>query len=279
MLYCHFYRKDGKMYDYHSHTDYSDDSNTPMEAMVQAAIAKGIKELAITDHYDPDYPDKEFPFDIDFNAYWEDLMTYSEQYGDSIKIVQGIEIGIQKGDTLEKCREAANAYSYDFIIGSFHCFKGLDLYTTDYTKLEEKRVLPDFYEEMYHCLSQYTDYDVIGHFNVIDRYLPFAIDYTTSMDIIEAILKLIIDQGKGLEINTSSYRYKMGDRTTPSHDILKMYKDLGGEILTLGSDAHKVEDMGRDLDKAHTLAEKHGFRYFTTYEKRAATMRPLKDFF
>lgn len=263
------------MYDYHSHTYYSDDADTPMEDMIRAAIAKGIVELAITDHYDPDYPDNQIPFDIDFDAYTAELLACQEKYKDQIKIVKGIEIGIQKGSTLDKCRKAANGFPYDFIIGSFHCFQGLDLYTTDYTKLEEKRVLPDFYEEMYHCLSRYTDYDVIGHFNVIDRYLPFAIDYRTSMDIIEAILKMIISQGKGLEINTSSYRYKMGDRTTPSADILSLYKDLGGEILTLGSDAHKERDMGRDLDRARALAMDHGFKYFTTYEKRVATMRPF----
>lgn len=263
------------MYDYHSHTAYSDDSDTPMKIMIEAAIDKGIVELAITDHYDPDYPDEQIPFDIDLEAYTADLTAFAKKYRDQIKIIKGIEIGIQKGDTLEKCRKAVNSFPFDFIIGSFHCFKGLDLYTTDYTKLEERKVLPDFYEEMYYCLSRYTDYDVIGHFNVIDRYLPFAIDYSTSMEIIEAILKMIIAQGKGLEINTSSYRYNMKGRTTPSHEILKMYKDLGGEILTLGSDAHKVNDLGRDLDRARTQAMEHGFRYFTTFEKRVATMRPL----
>lgn len=263
------------MYDYHSHTSYSDDCETAMDDMVQGAIDKGIVELAITDHYDPDYPDRQIPFDIDFDAYTTALLACEEKYRGRIKVIKGIEIGIQKGGTLDKCRQAAHGFPYDFIIGSFHCFQGLDLYTADYTQLEEKRVLPDFYQEIYHCLSRYADYDVIGHFNVIDRYLPFAIDYRSSMDIIEAILKIIISQGKGLEINTSSYRYSMGDRTTPSGEILTMYKDLGGEILTLGSDAHKVKDLGRDLDKAQALAMNYGFKYFTTYEKRVATMRPF----
>lgn len=263
------------MYDYHSHCNFSDDSNTPMEQMVESAIAKGVKEFAITDHYDPDYPDPKFPFALDFKGCFEAMEQCSRKYKDKIRIVKGIEIGLQPGSTLEKCRKAAVSLPYDFIIGSFHCFCGLDLYTADYEAMNHSHILPDFYTEMYQCLSQYTDYDVVGHFNVIDRYLPKIpepSDYKTSMDIIKSVLVAIIEAGKGLEINTSSFRYGMGERTTPSREILSLYRDLGGEILTLGSDAHRPDHVAMDLDAATQLALSLGFRYIATYKSRHVTM-------
>lgn len=257
------------MYDYHSHTFYSDDSSSPMSDMVESACVKGLKELAITDHYDPDYPDKQYPFDLELDRYNKELRQFEVLYKDRIKIVKGIEIGIQHGSTLEKCSQAAKAFNYDFILGSFHCAHGHELYGNAYF---ENRTLEDaylsFYTYMYDCLKVYKDYDVLAHFNIIDRYASYVPKPSLYMDIVEALLKLIIDDGKGIEINTSSFRYGMGERTTPAKEILQLYKDLGGTIITAGSDAHKPEDIGYKLDYAYYMMKSAGFRYFTTFNQR-----------
>ena len=96
------------MYDYHSHTDFSDDSSTSMDEMIQGAIKKEIRELAITDHYDPDYPDPNYPFEVDFVEYHKSLLNAEKEYAGQIKIIKGLEIGIQQEPTMSKCRAAAN---------------------------------------------------------------------------------------------------------------------------------------------------------------------------
>ena len=92
------------------------------------------------------------------------------------------------------------------------------------------------------------------------------------MDIVEAILKMIIEDGKGIELNTSSFRYGMGERTHASSEILTMYREMGGEIVTMGSDAHKPEDLADHFDRAREILTGHGFKYFATFEDRKIKM-------
>lgn len=264
------------MYDYHTHTDFSDDSATPMNEMLEAAIAMGMKEIAITDHYDPDYPDPNFPFEVDFPSYHRALTAAEEIYGSRLGVIKGLEIGIQHGETLEKCKAAAISFPYDFLIGSFHSFDGVDLYTAPYHEMEDSLILPAYYSYVHDCLRNYTDYDVLGHLNVIDRYLSIIPDYTLAGDEIDAILRLLADEGKGIEINTSSWRYGMGDRTHPTLPMLRRFRDLGGEILTIGSDAHRPEDLGSRFEDAVEMAVAAGFRYFATYRNRVPSMLPLE---
>ena len=261
----------GTMYDYHTHSDFSFDSYTKPEEMIEEAVRKGIKEIAITDHYDPDYPDSDYPFEITFPRYHKKLLEVSKRYRDRIKVVKGIEIGIQHGKTLAKCERAANAFSYDFILGSFHSAYGQDLYGEYFSKRSVEDGFYDFYIYMEDCLKNYKNFDVLGHFNVVDRYSEYIPDYAPYMDVIGRILKLLIRDGKGLEFNTSSFRYSMGGRTKPSKEILELYRKLGGEIITIGSDAHKTQDIGFKYDTAISILKSHGFDYIATFENRKPT--------
>jgi len=256
------------MYDYHTHSDFSYDCFTQFDEMIQGAIHKGIKEIAVTDHYDPDYPDPDYPFTIDFPRYYKKLLEASDFYKDKIKIIKGVEIGIQHGDTIAKCEACANDFPYDFILGSFHAAEGQDLYSQFFNGRKVEEGVYDFYLYVADCLKAYKNYDVLGHINVIDRYGPYIPDYAPYMDTIEKILKGLIHDGKGIEFNTSSYRYGMGERTKPSKEILELYKKLGGEIITVGSDAHKVQDIGTKYDTAISILKSHGFKYISTFENR-----------
>lgn len=257
------------MYDYHNHTLFSDDSVAPMEDMIESAIEKNFDEIAITDHYDPDYPDDTMPSFMDFKGYQEALLSNEKKYSGKIKLIKGIEIGIQGGETLKKCREAANDFPYDFIIGSYHCAMNATLDGREYHKnRDDVTAVRDYYKNAYQCLKDYKDYDVLGHINVIDRYvnkIPSADNY---MDLVEKIIRLLIVDGKGMEINTSSFRYGMGERTTPTEEMLKLYIDLGGEIITTGSDAHRPDDVGDMIGYAQEMILRTGHKYVATFHGR-----------
>lgn len=264
------------MYDYHNHTNFSDDGSVPMEDMVQTAYEKGLTEIAITDHYDPNYPDLEFPFSLNFSEYHKTLESVKEQFQGKIKVIKGIEIGIQHGETLALCSNAVKSYPYDFVLGSFHCAEGFELYRKGY--FDNRSVdasYEAFYNYMYDCLRVYKDYDVLGHFNIIDRYTPSIPSKNVYMDIVEEILKGIIEDGKGIEINTSSFRYGLGERTTPAIEILQLFKDLGGEIVTTGSDAHKMKDIGDHLDYAEEMIKSVGLKYVATFDQRRPSFHKL----
>lgn len=259
------------MYDYHTHSFFSDDCGIPTKDMIEAAILRGVKEMAITDHYDPDYPDSEYPFIIAFEKYHETLLKVTEEYKDKIKIIKGLEIGIQHGETMHKCRTAANSFPYDFLLGSFHCTDNKDLYMGYFTEgVDIPKAFERYYEYAFECLKDYTDFDVMGHINVVDRYVPFdkIPKYTPYMDTIESILKRLIENNKGIEFNSSCYRYLSQGRTTPTLEILSLYKDLGGEIITFGSDSHNPSCIADHYKEGIELLKKIGFKYLSTFDNR-----------
>lgn len=252
--------------DFHTHTGFSDDCDIPPEKMLESAYAKGIKTLAVTDHYDPGYPDPEFPFTIDFEAYQKRLQKLKEEYQGRMEILTGLEVGIMDGQ-FEAANKIINAFPYDFIIGSFHCYRGKDLYTYDYSNIDGPAMLEDFYTWMYDCLKEFDNYDILGHFSILDRYIGKLYDYAPVEEIIDEILKLLIQRGKGIEINTSSFKYGTGT-WLPRESILKRYRQLGGEILTFGSDAHDPQYYQYHFNDAVELAKSLGYRYYCKFRER-----------
>jgi histidinol-phosphatase (PHP family) len=256
------------MYDYHTHSDFSEDSSTPLEEMIRRAISLGVREYAVTDHYDPDMPGYD-DWDAVVPQYYTELLRLESKYKPEIKLIKGIEIGIQHGETMQKCQREAEAFPYDFIIGSFHCAEGMDVTDEGYfAGRVPEDVYRAFYSYMLENLKIFKNYDVIGHFNVIDRYTPRIPAPDVYMDLVEDITDLLISDGKGIEINTSSFRYGMGDRTTPAAEILRLYADRGGEIITTGSDAHSPEHIGFMLDYAEEMIRTAGIKYLSTFENR-----------
>lgn len=263
------------MFDYHTHSSFSDDSRTPLDDMIRTAIRSGIKELAITDHYDPGYPDRQIPFDLDLENYSKALDEKIKQYQGQISIKKGIELGLQL-DQLAECQRATDAYHFDFILGSFHACQGKELYGGSFFEgRSAKESYRAFYEEMYACLNRFRDYSVVGHFNIVDRYTDEIPPFHVYGDIVEEILKLVIQDEKGLEINTSSFRYGMGSLTTPSSQVLKLFHELGGTIITTGSDAHMPEDLGYRLEESLELLRAYGFRFVATYTDRIPTLHAI----
>lgn len=256
------------LFDYHTHSAFSDDSDTPLKDMLDQACRLGLSEIAVTDHFDPGYPDPEYPFELAFDKYHRTLEQYQKDYEGRLQIVKGIEMGIQH-DQLDRCARTAQAYDYDYIIGSFHCALGEPLYQGRFFEGKTaKQAFIDYFTYVYDNLSVYKDYCCCGHLNLVARYCemeaPAFRDYG---DIVEAIFKMIIPEGKGIELNTSSFKYGMAE-TCPSEEILRLYREMGGEILTLGSDAHDPSRITDHFGYAKEYLQSLGFRYLSTFRDR-----------
>ncbi|MBQ7765809.1 MAG: histidinol-phosphatase HisJ family protein [Lachnospiraceae bacterium] len=259
--------------DFHMHSNFSGDSKAALGHMVHGAVAKGLNTICFTDHNDPFFPYREGEegmFDLDTDRYLESLLQTAELYRDKIDIRHGVEIGIQT-HIYKELSEYIRKYPFDFVIGSSHLCLGTDPY---YPAFWEDRSLKDgltvYLEDIHQNVHNFTDYDVYGHLDYIVRYAPgknkdfrFA-DYA---DILEDILKTIIDKGKGIEVNSAGFRQGLG-APNPCADILKLYRSLGGEILTTGSDAHKPEDIASDFTQTEALIQSCGFKYYTVFKNR-----------
>ncbi len=253
-------------YDYHMHSNFSGDSQTDMEVMIKRSIDLGLKEICFTDHVDYDII-SDVPFKTDYNAYFEKLNYYKDKYKNQIIIKKGIEMGLQS-HIINQCSKDISNYPFDFVICSLHAINRVDLYNgTFFDNITQKQAYETYYTELYNIVKNYKEYSVLGHLDLIKRYGDYKdeLDDHLFSDIIESILKEAIYNGKGIEINTSCFRYGLKD-LTPSNYILKMYKDLGGEIITTGSDSHIPSQVAFKFDYIYSKLQELGFKYITKFD-------------
>ena len=266
--------------DYHLHTSFSGDSDTPMEEMILKGIELGLETMCFTEHNDFDYPiTEQCPaglFEVNPDSYLYDLVKYKEKYADKIQILFGVELGLQPH--LSKRNAAfAKAHEYDFIIASSHLCNGYDPFYPDFfdgKKLED--AYREYYVSILDNLKVFSNFDVYGHLDYIFRYGPGrngSFSYGEYQDIIDKILDKLISDGKGIEFNTKTLAG--ADADSPGIVILRRYKELGGEILTIGSDAHTPDKIAANYDIAVSFLTDCGFKYYTTFEKRSASFHKI----
>ena len=261
-----------KHYDQHIHSSFSCDAvrGNKIQDILEAAVSKGLAGIAVTDHLDPFWPDENDP-PLDVPAY-EAALTETEILNDGrIHFAKGIELGFIPGKAIDICRKVVSGFPYDFVIGSVH---SSEVIPVDYPPFHEGRataeILDEYYTILLDSIKVYKDYDVLGHVNYIDRYTDEIPPASIYMPYVDEILKLAISDGKGIEINTAPfYKFKRSDDFgTPNLTILKHFRDLGGEIVTIGSDAHRRDDVGACIEKGENLLREAGFRYFAYYRNR-----------
>lgn len=258
--------------DAHVHTAFSSDSSASVEDMLDAALKMGLEGLCITDHMDYDFPSQteEETFLFDACQYFEKLTDLKKKYGGRLEVRIGVELGLQPHLGRE-CTDLLKNHEFDFVIGSVHLVNGMDPY---YGKPFEGQADADVYrqalQETKFCIENVTYFDVLGHLDYIVRYGKHKekeYSYRTFADEIDEVLNRLIVMGKGLEVNTGGLKYGLGF-TNPHPDVLKRYRELGGEIVTVGSDAHKPEHVGYEFEKATCILKECGFRYYAEYRKR-----------
>lgn len=268
--------------DYHVHSQYSSDCDTPMEEQIKKAISIGLKKLCFTDHMDYDFPKQyEWDFVFDMDAYCKEIETLKEKYKNQIEVSTGVELGLQP-HLQETCLNLTTNYPLDFVIGSTHIVDNLDPYYLPYWQDKTTtQGIERYFESTHACILQNMDFDVCGHLDYIIRYIPATHDFSQDKncmkefgDYIDAILKSLIEQGKGIECNTAGLKYGL-PFPHPHSDILKRYKELGGEILTIGSDSHAPEHLAYGFSQIPEYLKKCGFSYYTIFQSRKPEFLPL----
>lgn len=256
--------------DYHIHTEFSADSDTPVRSQIEQAIALGMKEICITDHHDYDTHNPKSPFILDFARYLPSLKQMQKEYEDRIHVSIGVELGLLLHDK-EALQIVSQSYPFDYIIGSSHFIDDMDPYFPSYFEgRSERSAYERYFEISYQRVKQMDCFDSFGHLDYVVRYGPTKNEnysYRDYQDVIDPILKMLIEKGKGLECNTGGLKYGLG-HPNPTEDILKRYRELGGEILTIGSDGHKPEHIGYDFHLLPELLKSCGFRYYTIFHNR-----------
>jgi histidinol-phosphatase (PHP family) len=257
--------------DYHVHSDFSSDSKAPMEQMIERAIKLGLKRLCFTDHMDYDYPQvSDYNFEFDPEAYTKKLLKLKEQYRNSLEILTGVELGLQPHLT-ERLSSLVKNYPFDFIIGSSHIVNHMDPYYPKYWESRtRKEGIQDYFESVIKNCNTFQGFHIYGHLDYIIRYVPgqteVKADYSYSdyADVLDEVLKTIISHGKGIELNTAGLKYGLSF-AHPKKEVLLRYRELGGELITIGSDAHKPEHLCYDFTLVPEFLKSLGFRYYANF--------------
>lgn len=267
--------------DFHMHTDFSTDSDTPAREMIEEAIKKNLDTICVTDHYDMDYPFYEDmgaeAFSLDVDEYLKTLHVLKDEYADRIDIRVGIEIGLQP-HLGEHYKKVMQKFAFDFVIGSVHVINGKDPYYQEML-LEgtDEELYREAFLETLKNLENVNDFDVLGHIDYVVRYGKHqARDYSYSKyaDLLDKILNRVIFMGKGIEINTSGFKYGL-DFSHPHPDVIKRYRELGGEVITIGADGHKPEHIAYDFYKVSEILKSCGFKYYTEFKARKPIFKQL----
>jgi histidinol-phosphatase (PHP family) len=251
------------MTDCHVHTNYSPDGFYSPEAVVRAAIKKGIGYLAITDHLDFDPKYKNALSESNIAEYVERLSALKKKYCGQIDLAVGIEAGYTVRNAI-RISDITKSYRFDYIINSVHEVNGEDCYFKGYFKGKTKYEAYNAYlETVYESLSAPYPYHAVGHLGYVERKAPYT---GTDMNLrefggaIDRILKEIIAKDKILEINTNVYLKNLS--YMPNSEILSRYKDLGGKKTAFASDAHKLERLGYGYGEAADTAKRLGLELF-----------------
>lgn len=264
--------------DMHVHTRWSSDAKTPVEEQIERAIALGMKQICITDHQDydaPAFPPDYFTFLLDdkgddetIKAYLSDLTRVKEQYADRIEVLLGIELGIQP-HIVDKLNQVAETFPFDYIIGSTHTFQKMDAEDArHYEGVSIEAAVRQYFEDELVNVKGFQGFDAAGHMDFVLRYGPGAAEtftYAKYGDIIDEILKELIQSGRGIECNTSKFKAK--NMINPNRSIIKRYRELGGEIITFGSDAHVSERLGEGFAEAGQIVKDCGLDYYAVFRQ------------
>ena len=261
------------MFDYHMHTVVSFDGKCRGLEMALAAKQAGLKEICFTDHldYDPLGKMGVLAFDTErYNAEYDNLEL------PGLKIRRGMEFGMT-ADNREQFQLDLQRRPFDFVLGSVHFVDDLDVYYPDYwsgkTVFQAER---RYLESTLDCVRVHDDFDVLAHLTYIAKThchpAPRPVPFAEHRELIDEILKLVAQKGKGLEMNTSGVDRCGG--FLPTADYFRRFKELGGEIITVGSDAHTANRVGQyTFDACEIL--KDIFGHVCTFEGRKPIFHKL----
>ena len=263
--------------DLHMHTDNSDDAQHSVILMCEYAQRRGLRAVAITDHCECNrYKTDRFDRAIR-QSFFESVKARASFRGSRV-VLAGMELG-QALQNIEAAEDALAANPYDFVIGSLHNVEGeADFWKVDYTQKDPHELLDRYFQEVYE-LVRWNRFDSLAHLTYPLRYIVgvehIDIDLKQWSEPIDEILKTLASNGKALEINTSGLRQPYG-KARPHLEIVRRFRQLGGEYITVGADAHCCEDVGANIEDGLQIALQAGFRYISLYQHREPMPVPIE---
>lgn len=259
------------LYDYHIHTTHSIDGKNTILEVCKSAVERGLKEIAITDHFEPKRGDENYEVYNPYN-YRLEIEKARMIFHGKLKIKIGVELG-QPHLFLDPSQSLVNSIPYDYVIGSAHRLpEGIDFSEFKYSSVHLEEACQIYLNQIKNLVSQ-ADFDCVGHIDLIKRYstdqYKTRVTLMTKQELLREVFKILISRGKGIEINTSGLRQSPKE-TMPGIDVLKLYHELGGHVLTIGSDSHYAHDVSKGLNIAIENAKQAGFKYLTLFNNRMA---------
>lgn len=265
--------------DYHIHSFFSPDSQAKPEDSIKRAEELGLNEIIFTEHCDCSYehalpPEEEkWPL-LDVNGYTKYIEDVRKKF--NIKVGIGIELGQAVQDPIF-ADKMIKAYPWDMVIGSYHNLKGeYDFCFMKYKDMDLPKLMKRYFQEQY-LLVEDNRFDVLGHLYYFVRYIyrqGLSVELSPFKGIVSDIFKLLVKNGRGIEINTSCIGDKYND-LIPNFEFIKLYKQCGGEIITIGSDSHTPDRIGFGQELAVTAIKEAGFKAITTFEKRKPSFKDI----
>lgn len=261
--------------DFHVHSDVSHDSSATMWEMARAEAAAGVGLMCFTNHCDLVRWQDEAPNPgcrVTAGESAAKLLEARNSHRLPIEVRLGLELGEGHRDPGLAAELSADP-ALDFVLGSLHMIRGCgDLYFQHYTSQAQCDRLFDLYLDELQQIAVLDFYDVLAHLGYGRRYMrrdgmDAAMTLARFGEKIERLLRTVIDNGKGLEINCSGIRDGCGP--FPSEEILRLYRSLGGELVTVGSDAHRPEDAAKGIRAGFDVLQSCGFHYVTVFRQRA----------
>lgn len=263
--------------DYHMHSLNSTDAHDEISALCAQAVARGLQEIAVTDHFEPSAGHEDYP-EYDGRKYFTKIAEARRRFAGKLSIKSGVELG-QPHLFPKYSLQLLEEYPYDYVLGSAHRMpNNVDFGEVRYTPENLAAYCVRYLTEL-KALAQWGHYDCLGHLDLVKRY---AANYRLQANLMDyqeqlaEILRIVIDKGKGIEVNTSGLR-QSSQECLPDLDIIRLYKELGGEIITVGSDAHWAEDVGKGIQEGMERLKKAGFKYVSVYTNRQPAMIKIGD--
>ena len=266
-----------KIIDMHTHTDNSPDGHHSAMYLCEQADMAGLRAIAFTDHVEVDIYKRDSYDRVARQSFFEASKARSAFTG-KLLVCLGVELGQPMYD-VKTAEEIISALPYDIVIGSVHNLNGVkDFCCLDYAEYDVDSLLTQYFNELIE-LARWSKFDTLAHLTYPLRYIcgeyGIAVDMSKYQEQVDEILTLLVKNKKALEINTSGLRQKIG-KTMPEENIVRRFKELGGEMVTVGSDAHYAKDLGAGIREGMELAKRCGFDSVTLFQDRTPIQIPIE---
>ncbi len=255
--------------DQHTHSDNSPDGENSVMELCEAAVKRKISSFTITDHCEIDRFREDRYATVLRQSHF-DVCKAQQVFAGQVELQLGVELGNALCDP-DQAEKVPSLYSYDLVLGSLHHPKGVeDFAFLDYSTLDVPALLRQYFDELAQMV-QWGHFDVLAHLTYPLRYIVgehhIPVDLDDYREPVERVLRLLVERGIGLEVNTSGYRQPYG-RPLPDLRCVQLYHSMGGRILTVGSDSHRTADLGANLEDGLRLARRAGFQSYCVFRRR-----------